>query len=133
MWTRRVPHPVRPHPAPAAKQLRRGRAGCAPQPNAPLPPSRTKWTRLVHLSVLTGHVPVGTGTVTAANASFLTDGASASLIMSEAKCAQLGMKPRSYIRDYVFVSQAGPRPCPGRAARVSRRGHYRRRGRDVSN
>jgi acetyl-CoA acyltransferase len=45
------------------------------------------------------------GTVTAANASFLTDGASASLIMSEAKCAQLGMKPRSYIRDYVFVSQ----------------------------
>ncbi|XP_064383450.1 trifunctional enzyme subunit beta, mitochondrial-like [Halichondria panicea] len=45
------------------------------------------------------------GTVTAANASFLTDGASAALIMSEEKALELGFKPKAYLRDYVFVSQ----------------------------
>jgi acetyl-CoA acyltransferase len=45
------------------------------------------------------------GTVTAANASFLTDGASAALIMSEEKALKLGLKPKAYIRDYVFVAQ----------------------------
>jgi len=44
------------------------------------------------------------GTVTAANSSFLTDGASASLIMEEQKCFDLGMTPRSYLKDYVFVA-----------------------------
>ncbi|XP_053565456.1 trifunctional enzyme subunit beta, mitochondrial [Bombina bombina] len=45
------------------------------------------------------------GTVTAANSSFLTDGASAVLIMSEEKALALGYKPKAYLRDFVFVSQ----------------------------
>ncbi|GMH50134.1 hypothetical protein TrVE_jg688 [Triparma verrucosa] len=44
------------------------------------------------------------GTHTAANSSFLTDGASASLIMSEEKALELGFKPKSYIRDWAFVA-----------------------------
>ena len=44
------------------------------------------------------------GTHTAANSSFLTDGASASLIMSEEKALELGYKPMAYIRDWAFVA-----------------------------
>ena len=42
------------------------------------------------------------GTATAANSSFLTDGASASLIMSEARAKELGMVPLAYLRDWSF-------------------------------
>jgi acetyl-CoA acyltransferase len=42
------------------------------------------------------------GTITAANASFLTDGATASLIMSEDKAKELGLKPKAYIREYAY-------------------------------
>jgi len=42
------------------------------------------------------------GTHTAANSSFLTDGASASLIMSEERALQLGFKPLAYLRDWSF-------------------------------
>ncbi|XP_022125472.1 trifunctional enzyme subunit beta, mitochondrial [Pieris rapae] len=45
------------------------------------------------------------GTVTAANSSFLTDGASACLIMSEAKAKELGLKPKAYLRDFTYVAQ----------------------------
>ena len=45
------------------------------------------------------------GTVTAANASFLTDGASACLVMTEEKAKELGMKPKAYLRAYTYVSQ----------------------------
>ena len=45
------------------------------------------------------------GTVTAANASFLTDGASACLIMTEEKAKELGLKPKAYLRAYTYVSQ----------------------------
>ena len=45
------------------------------------------------------------GTITPANASFLTDGASATLLMSEAKALSLGLKPKAYLRNYVFVAQ----------------------------
>ncbi|KAA8582990.1 hypothetical protein FQN60_015536 [Etheostoma spectabile] len=45
------------------------------------------------------------GTVTAANSSFLTDGASAALIMSEEKALAMGYKPKAYLRDFVYVSQ----------------------------
>ncbi|XP_004839189.1 trifunctional enzyme subunit beta, mitochondrial isoform X1 [Heterocephalus glaber] len=45
------------------------------------------------------------GTVTAANSSFLTDGASAMLIMSEDKALAMGYKPKAYLRDFVYVSQ----------------------------
>lgn len=44
------------------------------------------------------------GTHTAANSSFLTDGASASLVMSEEKALELGFKPLAYLRDYSFKS-----------------------------
>ncbi|XP_070194755.1 trifunctional enzyme subunit beta, mitochondrial-like isoform X1 [Littorina saxatilis] len=45
------------------------------------------------------------GTVTAANASFLTDGASACLIMSEEKALAMGYKPLAYLRDFIYVAQ----------------------------
>ena len=44
------------------------------------------------------------GTHTAANSSYLTDGASASLIMSEAKALEYGFKPLAYLRDWSFKS-----------------------------
>jgi acetyl-CoA acyltransferase len=47
------------------------------------------------------------GTVTAGNASFLTDGASAVLLMRESKAKALGLKPRAFIRAY---AQAGSDP-----------------------
>ncbi|RWS17553.1 Trifunctional enzyme subunit beta-like protein, partial [Dinothrombium tinctorium] len=45
------------------------------------------------------------GTVTAANASFLTDGASACLLMTEEKAKEFGLKPKAYLREFVYVSQ----------------------------
>jgi len=45
------------------------------------------------------------GTITAANASFLTDGASACLIMTEEKALALGYKPKAYLRQFLYVSQ----------------------------
>jgi acetyl-CoA acyltransferase len=47
------------------------------------------------------------GTVTAANSSFLTDGASAVLLMKESKAKSLGLKPQAFIRAY---AQAGSNP-----------------------
>lgn len=44
------------------------------------------------------------GTHTAANSSFLTDGAAATLIMSEAKALELGFKPKAYIRNWTFAA-----------------------------
>nr|QBH73794.1 trifunctional enzyme beta subunit [Nicoletia phytophila] len=45
------------------------------------------------------------GTVTAGNASFLTDGASACLIMTEEKAKSLGLTPKAYLRGFTYVSQ----------------------------
>jgi len=45
------------------------------------------------------------GTVTAANASFLTDGASACLIMTEESALAKGLKPKAYLRNFVYASQ----------------------------
>ncbi|XP_022687811.1 trifunctional enzyme subunit beta, mitochondrial-like isoform X2 [Varroa jacobsoni] len=45
------------------------------------------------------------GTVTAANASFLTDGGSACLIMAEEKAKAMGFKPKAYLRDFIYVAQ----------------------------
>ena len=45
------------------------------------------------------------GSVTAANSSYLTDGASACLIMTEEKAKQLGLKPKAYLRSHVYVAQ----------------------------
>lgn len=43
------------------------------------------------------------GTVTAANASFLTDGASACLVMSEEKAKEKGLKPKAFLRDCIYT------------------------------
>lgn len=44
------------------------------------------------------------GTVTAANATPLTDGASAVILMNEAKAKALGYKPLGYIKSYAFTA-----------------------------
>ncbi|RUO21162.1 acetyl-CoA C-acyltransferase FadI [Aliidiomarina iranensis] len=44
------------------------------------------------------------GTVTAANATPLTDGASAVLMMTESRAKELGYKPLGYIRSYAFAA-----------------------------
>jgi acetyl-CoA acetyltransferase family protein len=44
------------------------------------------------------------GTITAANASFLTDGASAVLLASEEKALALGLKPKAELVDYIFTA-----------------------------
>jgi len=43
------------------------------------------------------------GTITAANASFLTDGASAVLIMTEDKAKELGLTPKAVIVDWTYT------------------------------
>jgi len=45
------------------------------------------------------------GTLTAGNSSFLTDGASATLVMSEQKAVDMGLKPKTYLRNYTYVAQ----------------------------
>ena len=45
------------------------------------------------------------GTVTAANSSFLTDGAAVVLLMGEKKAQKLGLKPKGYIRSHAFTGQ----------------------------
>ena len=45
------------------------------------------------------------GTLTAANSSFLTDGAAASLLMSADKAAELGVPVKAEVVDFVFTGQ----------------------------
>ncbi len=45
------------------------------------------------------------GTVTAGNSSYLTDGASATLLTSRHAAGKRGYQPRAVLRDYVFVAQ----------------------------
>ncbi len=45
------------------------------------------------------------GTLTAANSSFLTDGGSAALLMTEEKAMELNLTPKARIIDYVFTGQ----------------------------
>jgi len=56
------------------------------------------------LSTLKGAFVKPHGTHTAANSSFLTDGAAASLVMSEEKALALGLKPKAYLRNWTFQS-----------------------------
>ena len=44
------------------------------------------------------------GTITAANASGLTDGASALLLMAEEKAASLGLEPLGFLRSYAYAA-----------------------------
>ncbi len=45
------------------------------------------------------------GTVTAGNASFLTDGASAGLVMEKNRALELGYQPKAVIKNYVYVAR----------------------------
>lgn len=45
------------------------------------------------------------GTLTAANSSFLTDGAAVVLLMTEEKAKELGLKPKAYIHNYAYTGQ----------------------------
>lgn len=45
------------------------------------------------------------GTLTAANSSFLTDGAAVVLLMEEQTALSLGYRPKAYIRNYAFTAQ----------------------------
>ncbi|HET6527438.1 MAG TPA: acetyl-CoA C-acyltransferase [Balneolaceae bacterium] len=45
------------------------------------------------------------GTITAGNSSALTDGASASLIMDKQTALDLGLTPKAYLREYIYVAQ----------------------------
>jgi len=58
-----------------------------------------------NLSKLKGAFDRRYGTVTAANSSFLTDGAAAVLIMSEKKAKALGLKPKAYLRSQAITGQ----------------------------
>lgn len=44
------------------------------------------------------------GSITAANATFLTDGSAATLMMTDDKAKKLNLKPRAQIKDYCYVS-----------------------------
>ena len=57
------------------------------------------------ISKLKGAFDKKYGTVTAANSSFLTDGAAAVLLMSEKRAKALGLKPKGYIRSSAFTGQ----------------------------
>lgn len=57
------------------------------------------------LSKLRGAFDRRYGTVTAANSSFLTDGAAAVLLMGEKKAKELGLKPKGFIRSQAFTGQ----------------------------
>lgn len=63
-------------------------------------PERSAYDKLKPCFDLTG-----SGTITAANASALTDGASAVLLMSEAKAKELGLTPIGYIRSFAFAAK----------------------------
>lgn len=45
------------------------------------------------------------GTITAGNASFLTDGASAVLLMDDETARNMGFTPKAYLKEYTYVAQ----------------------------
>lgn len=51
------------------------------------------------------------GTVTAANSSFLSDGASACLIASKERALSLGFKPKAYLRDFIYTKADAKDQC----------------------
>ena len=61
-----------------------------------------------------------TGTVTAGNASQITDGAAALLLMSRDKCNELGMKPLGKLVDYQYVGCSPARMGLGPAHAIAK-------------
>ncbi|HUH67109.1 MAG TPA: acetyl-CoA C-acyltransferase [Syntrophales bacterium] len=62
-------------------------------------------TSLEKMAALTPAFVKNYGTVTAGNASFLTDGAATCLLMAEEVAAALGYKPKAHIRAYAYSAQ----------------------------
>jgi acetyl-CoA acyltransferase len=62
-------------------------------------------TRVESIGKLKGAFDRKYGTVTAANSSFLTDGASAVLLMRESRARELGLKPKAYIKSFACSGQ----------------------------
>ena len=62
-------------------------------------------TTMEKVSKLKGSFDRKYGSVTAANSSFLTDGGSAVLLMSEEKARELGFKPKAYLKSYAYTGQ----------------------------
>lgn len=62
-------------------------------------------TSIDKMAKLKGAFDPENGTVTAANSTFLTDGATAVLIMSEEKALSLGLKPKAYIKSFTYTAQ----------------------------
>lgn len=62
-------------------------------------------TTLEKLGKLNGAFDKRYGSVTAANSSFLTDGGSSVLLMSEEKAKELGLTPKAYLRAYAYTGQ----------------------------
>lgn len=51
------------------------------------------------------------GTVSAANSSFLSDGASACLLTSEERAKELGLKPKAILRDFIYTKADAKDQC----------------------
>jgi acetyl-CoA acetyltransferase family protein len=64
-----------------------------------------KETTIDKISKLRGAFDKKYGSVTAANSSFLTDGGSAVLLMSEEKAKELGLKPKVFLKSYAYTGQ----------------------------
>ncbi len=62
-------------------------------------------TTMEKISKLKGAFDPEKGTVTAANSSFLTDGATAALLMSDKKAKALGLKPKAYLKTFAHTAQ----------------------------
>ena len=62
-------------------------------------------TTIEKISRLKGAFDRDNGTVTAANSSFLTDGASAVLLMNADKARALGLKPKAYLKAFAHTAQ----------------------------
>ncbi len=77
-----------------------GQARAITEDNGPRPDATAE-----SLARLKGAFDRRYGTVTAANSSFLTDGAAAVLIMSEKKARALGLKPKAYLRSQAITGQ----------------------------
>lgn len=77
-----------------------GQDGCFEKDNGPR--ADTKKEKIAKLK---GAFDKEKGTVTAANSSFLTDGATAVMLMREEKAKSLGLEPKAYIKGFAHTAQ----------------------------
>jgi hypothetical protein len=100
-------------PAPAWHVLRTPDGAAAGAVAPPPPPSRTKWTRLVHPSVLTGHVSRRRQVLVACG----LEGACEEEAVAEAEAAEvagrgMGREEREMVEVVVVVEEVASPPPP---------------------